>query len=43
VHEDVDLEKVISPELRHLLRREIDVLDKKEVQEKGGGSGGGVS
>ncbi len=30
-------EKVISPELRALLRREVEVLDKKEVKKHGGG------
>ena len=30
-------EKVISPELRTLLKREVEVLDKKQVKEHGGG------
>ncbi|GAB7350250.1 hypothetical protein MBLNU459_g0900t1 [Dothideomycetes sp. NU459] len=32
-------EKVISPELRHLLSRQVDKLDKKEVKQHGGGVG----
>ena len=32
-------EKVISPELRGLLSREIMKLDKKQVEEHGGGVG----
>lgn len=35
--EEGQLDKVISPELRHLLRREVAVMDKKEVREHGGG------
>ena len=31
--------KVISPELRALLRREVPVLEKKEIRERGGGVG----
>lgn len=31
--------KVISPELRGLLSRKVDVLDKEEVVKKGGGVG----
>ena len=30
-------EKVISPELRALLKREVEVLDKLEIRERGGG------
>ena len=30
-------EKVISPELRGLLSRKVEVLDKKQVAEHGGG------
>ena len=30
-------EKVISPELRALLKREVEVLDKKAIKEHGGG------
>ena len=33
-------EKVISPELRQLLSRKVEVLDKAEVAEHGGGVGG---
>ena len=32
-------EKVISPELRQLLSRKVEVLDKKGVKEHGGGVG----
>jgi hypothetical protein len=32
-------EKVISPELRQLLSRKVEVLDKKDVAEHGGGVG----
>lgn len=32
-------EKVISPELRQLLSRKVDVLDKNGVKEHGGGVG----
>ena len=32
-------EKVISPELRTLLSRKVEKLDKKEVKEAGGGVG----
>ncbi|MCJ1460245.1 GTPase activating protein [Mycoblastus sanguinarius] len=32
-------EKVISPELRNLLSRKVEVLDKKEIAEHGGGIG----
>lgn len=34
-----DGDKVISPELRHLLSREVDKLDKREVKQHGGGIG----
>ncbi|KAI9827993.1 MAG: hypothetical protein M1819_006836 [Sarea resinae] len=34
-------EKVISPELRQLLSRDVLRLDKKEIVERGGGAGGG--
>lgn len=32
-------ERVISPELRQLLSRKVEVLDKKDVAEHGGGVG----
>lgn len=32
-------ERVISPELRALLSRKVEVLDKEEVRERGGGVG----
>jgi hypothetical protein len=32
-------EKIISPELRALLSRKVEVLDKKDVAEHGGGVG----
>lgn len=32
-------EKVISPELRQLLSRKVEILDKKDVAEHGGGVG----
>lgn len=32
-------EKKISPELRHLLSRKVERLDKKEVKQHGGGIG----
>lgn len=32
-------EKVISPELRQLLSRKVEVLEKKDVAEHGGGIG----
>ncbi len=32
-------EKVISPELRQLLSKKVEVLDKKDVAEHGGGVG----
>ena len=38
---NVEKEKVISPELRQLLRREVVTLDKKEVIDHGGGTGAG--
>lgn len=31
--------KIISPELRALLSRKVEVLDKKDVAEHGGGVG----
>lgn len=37
--EKIKKEKVISPELRALLSRKVEVLDKKDVAEHGGGVG----
>ncbi len=31
------MDKVISPELRHLLTREVDKIEKKEILKHGGG------
>lgn len=37
--EAVNQERVISPELRNLLSRKVDKLDKREVKDHGGGIG----
>ena len=37
--EAVNKERVISPELRNLLSRKVDKLDKREVKDHGGGIG----
>ena len=37
--EAVEKERVISPELRHLLSRKVDKLEKEEVKDHGGGIG----
>ena len=39
IDEDNSKEKIISPELRQLLSRKVEVLDKKDVAEHGGGVG----
>ena len=31
------MDKVISPELRHLLSREVDKMEKREILKHGGG------
>ena len=37
--EPVNKERIISPELRNLLSRKVDKLDKREVKDHGGGIG----
>ncbi len=37
IDEDNSKERIISPELRQLLSRKVEVLDKKDVAEHGGG------
>ena len=39
IDEDKSKEMIISPELRQLLSRKVEVLDKKDVAEHGGGVG----
>ena len=39
IDEDQSKETIISPELRQLLSRKVEVLDKKDVAEHGGGVG----